>query len=243
LAKAGNTMIRLSRKGVMIWIGLMLFIAGWMFVLGILVGRGMAPVNLDAGKLEQELAALKARMLRQEQAQVDARASGQNGGQSDLGFYEALKDPKAEKPFAPLPKPKPVKTPSAAAKSAAVAPPPVSAPKPVPQPKPKPKPKPVVKPQPAPQLAPKPAAAARAKPAGGKFTVQVAALKDPGSAANLVAELRKKEFRAYQIRTEVSGKGVWYRVRVGAFTDRSHAEATAGRLKAQRYGAMVVRSQ
>jgi cell division septation protein DedD len=243
LAKAGNTMIRLSRKGVMIWIGLMLFIAGWMFVLGILVGRGMAPVNLDAGKLEQELAALKARMLRQEQAQVDARASGQNGGQSDLGFYEALKDPKAEKPFAPLPKPKPVKTPSAAAKSAAVAPPPVSAPKPVPQPKPKPKPKPVVKPQPAPQPAPKPAAAARAKPAGGKFTVQVAALKDPGSAANLVAELRKKEFRAYQIRTEVSGKGVWYRVRVGAFTDRSHAEATAGRLKAQRYGAMVVRSQ
>jgi hypothetical protein len=116
LAKAGNTMIRLSRKGVMIWIGLMLFIAGWMFVLGILVGRGMAPVNLDAGKLEQELAALKARMLRQEQAQVDARASGQNGGPSDLGFYEALKDPKAEKPFAPLPKPKPVKTPSAAAK-------------------------------------------------------------------------------------------------------------------------------
>jgi cell division septation protein DedD len=238
LAKAGNTMIRLSRKGVMIWIGLMLFIAGWMFVLGILVGRGMAPVNLDAGKLEQELAALKARMLRQEQAQVDARASGQNGGPSDLGFYEALKDPKAEKPFAPLPKPKPVKTPSAA-----VSPPPVSAPKPVPQPKPKPKPKPVVKPQPAPQPAPKPAAAARAKPAGGKFTVQVAALKDPGSAANLVAELRKKEFRAYQIRTEVSGKGVWYRVRVGAFTDRSHAEATAGRLKAQRYGAMVVRSQ
>jgi cell division septation protein DedD len=203
----------------------------------------MAPVNLDAGKLEQELAALKARMLRQEQAQVDARASGQNGGPSDLGFYEALKDPKAEKPFAPLPKPKPVKTPSAAA-SAAVAPPPVSAPKPVPA---------------AQTQNPSRSRWSNrnlhrnlhqsrqrlpgAKPAGGKFTVQVAALKDPGSAANLVAELRKKEFRAYQIRTEVSGKGVWYRVRVGAFTDRSHAEATAGRLKAQRYGAMVVRSQ
>lgn len=237
MAKTANTMIRMSRKGVMIWIGLMLFIAVWMFVLGILVGRGMAPVNLDAGKLEQELAALKAKMLQQEQAQVDARASGQNGGPSDLGFYEALKDPKAEKPFAPLTKTKPVKTPPPAAKPAAVAPAPVSASKPAPQPKPKPKP--AVKPQPATQ----PAAAARVNPAGGKFTVQVAALKDPGRAANLVAELRKKEFRAYQIRTEVSGKGVWYRVRVGAFTDRSHAEATAGRLKAQRYGAMVVRSR
>ena len=224
MAKAGDSAIRMTRKGVMIWIGLMLFVAGWMFVLGILVGRGMAPVNLDTGKLEQELAALKAKMLRQEQAKVETGTPGSNGAKTELGFYEALKDPKAEKPFQPMPK-------------SAIQPESWPVPKPpvTDAPTPKPTPKPVVKPPPSPEP--------QASRASGKFTVQVAALKDLQGATRLVAELRKKGYRAYQIRTEVAGKGVWYRVRVGAFTDSAGAREVAGKLKGDKYGAMVVATQ
>ena len=213
----------------MVWIGLLLFIAAWMFVLGILVGRGMAPVNLEAGKLEQELAALKAKMLRQEQTKVEARASAQHGGKTELGFYEALKDPKAEKPFKPLPKPvrpiepQPVRKPS------------VQPAKTVKAAESKPVPKPAAKPKPAP--------APQKSLAPGKYSVQVAAVKETRNAARLVGELRKKGYRAYQIRTEVPGKGIWYRVRVGAFTDRASAVKVAGKLKGDKYGAMVVNTR
>lgn len=233
MAKAGDTVIRMSRKGMMVWIGLMLFLAVWMFVLGILVGRGIAPVNLEAGKLEQELAALKARMLRQEQTRVDARVSGQGGGKTELEFYEVLKDPKQEKPFKPVPKPLRQPEPQPVEKAAV---------KPV-KPVAVPTPKPAVRPESKPVLQSKPAPAPKEPPQSGKFTVQVAAVKDAHNAERLVAELRKKGYRAYQIRTEVSGKGVWYRVRTGAFTDRRIAEKTAAKLKADRYGAMVVGTQ
>jgi cell division septation protein DedD len=211
----------------MVWIGLLLFVAAWMFVLGILVGRGMAPVNLDAGKLEQELAALKAKMLRQEQSRGQARASGQEGAKSELGFYEALKDPKGQKRYKTMPVPKPPDKPRTMEHAPARPSTPVAQPSEL-------KPKPVVRPAPEPQPAPK-----TSKPSG-KYTVQVSAVKDAQRAARLVAELRKKGFRAYQIRTEVPGNGVWYRVRVGAFSDRASADKMAGKLKVAKYGAMVV---
>ena len=86
--------IQISRKGLLIWIGLVVFIAGWMFVLGILVGRGAAPVNIEVGRLEKELADLKAKMLNQEQARVADQVSGKGSDSSQLGFYEELKSTK-----------------------------------------------------------------------------------------------------------------------------------------------------
>jgi cell division septation protein DedD len=77
----------------------------------------------------------------------------------------------------------------------------------------------------------------------GRFTIQIAASKNIKSAERLVATLRKKGFQAYQIRAEVAGKGVWYRVRVGAFEDRRAAKKFLEKLKASRYGGMVVSIQ
>ena len=88
--------IHVTRRGLLVWIGLVVFIAGWMFVLGILVGRGTAPVTLNAHKLETELAKLKARMVQKEEAKVEAQASGTDKQKSELGFYEALKKGKPE---------------------------------------------------------------------------------------------------------------------------------------------------
>ena len=225
--------IQISRKGMFVWMGLIIFVAGWMFVLGVMVGRGSAPVNIDVGKLEQELAALKKKMLEQEQAKVQAQVSGEGGEKPPLGFYEALKSPqKQEKPFQSLPakpaQPKPAPVPEKPAVNI----------KPVAKPKPKPAIQTKAARPPKPEIAAKPVA----KPTDhkGRFAIQIAAVQDARNAEKLVTQLRKKGYRAYQIRSEVAGKGVWYRVRVGAFKDRTEADKMLAKLKGDKFGGMVV---
>jgi DedD protein len=193
--------IQISRKGMFIWIGLIIFISFWMFVLGVMVGRGMAPVNLETGKLEKELAELKAKMLNKEQENTDAQAAGKTGEKPQLGFYEALKNPGKEnfkivKPVEILP-PKPLPAPPIAVSRPVPAVP--IAPVPVPQPKREPPPAAKVANRPQPQDA----------TAAGYFSVQVASVRDIKGADKLVTELRSKGYQAYQIRSEVAGRGVW----------------------------------
>jgi len=206
-----------------------------MFVLGVMVGRGMAPVNLETGKLEKELADLKAKMLNQEQKNTDAQAAGKTGEKPQLGFYEALKDPGKEtfkivKPVEIL-TPKPLPAPPAAVSRPVPAVP--AAPVPVPQPKHEPPPAAKVVNRPQPQDT----------TANGYFSVQVASVRDIQGADKLVAELRSKGYQAYQIRSEVAGKGVWYRIRVGGFKDRSAAGKVLKKLNGDKYGGMVVRTK
>ncbi|MDP7417006.1 MAG: hypothetical protein QF888_03315, partial [Desulfobacterales bacterium] len=47
-------------KEYLIWFSVIFFVAAWMFFLGILVGRGTAPVKFNIEKLQKKLAALKA---------------------------------------------------------------------------------------------------------------------------------------------------------------------------------------
>ena len=103
MAKQKKSKSVIPRKTLLTWGGVTLFIAAWMFVLGILVGRGTAPVNLEVGKLEKELADLKAAMTRKEHAKINAQTSGKGSDKPQLGFYEALKDPKQVKPYTPKP--------------------------------------------------------------------------------------------------------------------------------------------
>lgn len=234
MAKKNAPSIQISRKGMFVWMGLIVFVAGWMFVLGIMVGRGSAPVNINVGKLEQELAALKKKMLEQERAKVEAQVSGKEGEKPPLGFYEALKSPqKQEKPFQSLPAQKPVQP-----KPAPVPEKPAENIKPVAKPKPQPaiQTKPVR--QPEPKMAARPVAPTTARK--GRFAIQIAAVQDAQNAAKLVTRLRKKGYRAYQIRSEVTGKGVWHRVRVGAYQDRAEADRMLAKLKGDQFGGMVV---
>ncbi len=236
MAKEPAAAAKISRKGKMVWIGLIIFIAGWMFVLGILVGRGMAPVNLGTGKLEKELAELKAAMMKKEQAKIDAQTSGKGVHKPQLGFYEALKKSNNEPPFKAKLPPKPEPIPILEKPAS------VSAPKPLPVPAPKPAP--VSKPKPAPVLKQASDPRPKIKPAPGKerFTIQVAAVKTAGNAGRLVSTLRKKGYQAYQVRSEVAGKGVWYRVRVGAFESRHAAQKTLKKLKNDKTNGMVIRT-
>lgn len=230
MAKKREATIKISRKGLIIWGALVLFISGWMFVLGIMVGRGSAPMGLDAGKLEQELKALKAAMAKKEQAKVDAHTGADGTNKPELGFYEALKESKGRQPIKmPSTKArKPVPVPAKPAVAAKPTPPPKRVSKPVPLKTASPKPATGVAPQP------------KSAPSKGHFTLQVAAVKEAANAERLVSDLRKKGYPAYQVRVEVPGKGVWHRVRVGAYENRAAADQMLNRLKSKKINAIVV---
>ncbi len=61
-----------------------------MFVLGVLVGRGTAPVHFDMESLQKELAALKEAVQKKEQEWYQNR-SDKASARPDLEFHEALK--------------------------------------------------------------------------------------------------------------------------------------------------------
>jgi septal ring-binding cell division protein DamX len=88
-APANNKpLMELKLKGILGWTGLFFFVSAWMFVLGVFVGRGTAPVSFDINSLQEELAALKEAVLKKDQA-WDKRVSSLDKG-SDLGFHEEL---------------------------------------------------------------------------------------------------------------------------------------------------------
>lgn len=244
--------VRITRKGLLAWGALIFFVMGWMFVLGILVGRGIAPVPIDTHALEKELAELKKSMLQKERAEIEAQAEQSQEKDTELGFYEALKKPPLPTQLKPSPTPAAVKKldlpetvarvkPGPSAEKAPVPEKPTPAATPAPKPKPAPKPEPVAKQESAAQPAPTPESPSPAPSDGkGRYTIQVASFKDIQSADQLVGELRGKGYPAYQLRTDVPEKGIWFRVRVGAYESRSAAEGTFKKLLGDRFKAVVV---
>jgi cell division protein FtsN len=210
------------------------FIAAWMFVLGVLVGRGTAPVRFDLNRLDTELAELKAEEQQQQMARV--KIDPQAGDpQADLEFYEELKKtPKhpelsARRPPA-KPKPEPKKpAPEAVKKSPE-----------------KPAVKKTAKPSETAAEQKKPAARAAAEKATAtqstsvSLTVQAASLKDPQDADDLVSRLKKKGYPAYKTIAVVPQQGIWFRVRVGRFDSREEADGTLQRLKKDGFDPFLV---
>jgi cell division septation protein DedD len=196
-------------------------ISAWMFVLGVLVGRGTAPVRFDLNRLDTELAELKAKEQQQQMARVkiDPKAGEPR---ADMEFYEELKKtPKhpelsARRPPA-KPKPEPKKTAPEAAK----------------KPPEKPAVKKAVKPS-------KTAAGASAQSTSVSLTVQAASLKDPQDADDLVSRLKKKGYPAYKTIAVVPQQGIWFRVRVGRFDNREEADGTLQRLKKDGFDPFLV---
>ena len=108
------------------WLLILVLVAGFNFVLGLLVGRGTSPLKFDISALERELARLREVEL---QAEIKRfRIAMDDGeGRSPLGFYHELKQDDGVRV--------PVPGPRIAARSTAAAPVP-QAPKP-PSPTPK----------------------------------------------------------------------------------------------------------
>jgi cell division septation protein DedD len=211
-----------SRKGLALWIFLIFFVSAWMFILGILVGRGTAPVQFDIEKLQNELAALKEDVVKEEleRFKIDSNAAD---NKTEMNFYEELKVTKdedslnietSEQKKEPLPEntvsePKKI-GPSEEALSVKA------------------------------HQESKPETISKTDITNKNLTIQVASFKDPNVADKMVEELKKKGFPAYRSIGKVPGKGIWYRVRIGYFSTKSEADSMLKMLKKDKLDAILV---
>ena len=212
-----------NRKRIAMWIFIVIFVAAWMFALGIFVGRKTVPVAFDIDKLQKELAALKQDSIEKQRSQAKIDSDTANG-ETDLGFYDELKDSRninKRKPVAVKPKikPLPAKTLKRTKKK-------------------------VVKVQTAktsktPQK--EKVKSPEKKEKGEKnLTIQAASLKDPNDADRMVAKLKKKGYAAYKVIGVIPDQGIWFRVRVGYYEDSAEAADTIKQLKKDGLDAFLV---
>jgi cell division septation protein DedD len=229
------------RDGMVRW-GVIFLVSAWMFLLGILVGRGTAPLQFEFDSLQKELIALRDEDAAEARRRLRIDTESLNG-QPPLEFHEALKESdesegitgqpevSAEKPETaskPIENKTPLVTkgplPSKTGGNAAGNPP-------APPPK---------KPAEKETAAGKPVAATMSPGGEGKFTVQVASFKEADDADRMVAALKKKNYPAYRIAGIIPDKGIWHRVRVGGFDSSAAAKAMVKKLKTDRISAFVV---
>jgi cell division septation protein DedD len=205
------------------WVVLML-VSVWMFVLGVLVGRGTSPVHFDTEAFQKELADLRAAVVQKEKKRFrvfESEAAAEKA--ENLDFYENLKKTPPDSPPSPAAKP---------------------APRPAPAP-----PRPAE--APAKEATADRAPASAARPAGfgsdevpaskKPYTIQVASLRESKAADEMVEKLQAGGFPAYRERADIEGKGTWFRVRIGSFAGPTEASPTLESLKKGGIQPMLIR--
>jgi cell division protein FtsN len=212
--KGGRLGFDLTRKEVCLWLGVAFLVMVWMFTLGVVVGRGLSPVRFDVEKLTKELMALKEQALSREKKGRDVETASKR---TQLGFYDALTGKKEEARLRSKAKEKPSnrlaeRQTSGKAESTTLR-------------------KALEKPMPA---------SDQQGPSAGTLALQVASLRDSTGAAEMVSYLRSKGYSAYQVTTEVPGKGTYHRVRVGHFKDRSAARQAAAGLREEKLEPFII---
>ena len=234
----------LTRRAIAGWIGVIFLLCAWMFVVGVLVGRGTAPLGFKINGVHSKLK-ITGPIL---QDRPDGPATGGSDlakDKSKLDFYEALpedrEDTKIEKKkpdrvvskkVEPAPAKKPVeKTAAKAAKKS------------VPEKQSAKTGKPAKKESTKKKTRQTIAAKNPSAVSGIGYTVQVAAFKKEKDANNLVKKLKGSGYDAYRTLTKIEGKGIWFRVRVGKFKNRSEARSTVGKLKKSGMKPIVVKME
>jgi cell division septation protein DedD len=208
-------LVALSRKAIAGWAVVVFIISAWMFGMGVMVGRGTAPVSFDMDQLKRTLESL------QKSAQQAPRSgprpeAPEMKSKTDLGFYDSLPKNREDSEMPSLPKPPPASgKPEPPAQKPAESSLPPKAEKPA-------------APTPAPAAPPQ----ASAAPAPGKpLTVQIAAVKSEEEARRLLEKLRQRGYAAYVEPIAIPDKGTWYRVRMGEFPSKEFARSTIDRLQ------------
>jgi cell division protein FtsN len=224
--------IVLTRKKIAGWLVLIFFVCAWMFVLGVLVGRGTAPLKFDLAALQKKITApQKAPNEKQnkEQPQKDAVTVKDK---TKLDFYEALKQDKEDTKVSVRPEPKETERKAATSTEKAAAPV-----------------KSANKSKPAASLQPKApgddkvAAVAKTNTSGPTYTIQAAAVRNAEDADRLIAKLKKRGYPAYRSIGRIEGKGVWFRVRIGSYKSKSEARRTLDKLKKEGHKPILVLRQ
>jgi cell division septation protein DedD len=242
---------QVTRKGLIVWGCVFIFAGGWLFFLGVLVGRGLVPPPFEADTFQNELTAqlaeetataqarlrqgaqeglpeepLRIQDLRQPQVDAEVRVIPREGVTGPNGTrLKKRRVPPKKRPLPAVTHP----TPGGNAETTAAAPAPATD-----------------------SAEAAPAAPEESGPASStdvdtalagmqaKFTLQVASMRRQSAAARIVKKLQKAGFPAYQTASRPDGNGVWYRVRVGAYETRQAAEAALRQFKDSRYKPIII---
>lgn len=220
--------VSVSRQSIFGSFLIFILISGIMFSLGVLVGRGTAPVTFNIDELEKDIKNLKKTFSITD----DNKTVNKLSDKPELEFYDALKNGKEDhrlivKKITPSQVPIPKKE---YAQKTENSKPPVNIKekkeikKTASQSKPK-------------KMNPEP------KPAGekkGRYTIQVAAFKKIEDADKLVNNLSLKGYHSYRSIGKTKDSGIWYRVRVGAFGKREDAQKTLGKLNKDKIKGIII---
>jgi cell division protein FtsN len=243
--------VELSRTQLLVSIAAVLFVLSWVFILGIIVGRGIVADTITSAmktqiqKLQQEKKAILDRYLGADQ---DKTASSAPILKPQLDFYDNLSKKNQEPLVMKVPQPTLPPTPTAPPETKtppAAAFPPETATLPATK---------------IPTVAPKPAEAVFSKapahpPAEnripqppkavtaptGDFALQLGAYREEAMAQTVMQRLSVKGYQAQVIAKDLPAKGgKWYRLRIGPFKSREEAEKMAKRLEHDGFQSIVV---
>lgn len=224
--------IVLTRRKIAGWFFLIFFLCAWMFVLGVLVGRGTAPVKFDIAAIETKLAdSTKTGSAEQPQTQAQKDDLAVKD-KAKLDFYEALKENREDVKTPALQQPKVVEREIKEPVEKTVAQKPAAG---------KTEPANTVTQESSPagvskktvpeQEQQKAAAVAKTNTAGPTYTIQAASVKDIKDADRLVEKLKKAGYPAYREIGKIPEKGVWFRIRIGQYKSKAEAADVLDKLK------------
>lgn len=213
-SKKGKYQIEISSMSLVFWGVCFVFIMGWIFVLGLLVGRGFLPANTAINDLKAQVTKLQEMVARNKRA--DQKPQVKEDIDSKLGFYDKLESKKEDKrkPFPELP-PEPPKIEKTVKPSdttlagvkADIAKKDASA----------------KKQDMAKNGGPEKKVGDAEKVSGPyRYVIQVAALDEKAKAEDMVRKLSGRGVDAYLQETVVRGK-TFYRVRCGKFVTKEEA--------------------
>ncbi len=224
------------KKGILY--SILFFIIIWMFVLGIFVGRGSAPVKFDTREFQKKLANIAGKQ--------DAENS--NLQDTEIQFYEDLQTPMSEAADMPekqdsvtrsIDKPVESENPEVIVESDKNIPIKLSR-------------KSLTKAKYIAELeksasVKKKVSKANASPKiisekkdKNKYTIQVAAFKDMQSAVNKISSLKTKGHNAYRALGKVRDE-IWYRVRIGHFSNTEVARKYLRKLKLDNINGIIIK--
>jgi cell division septation protein DedD len=226
--------LEMTRWSIFVWLSCLFLLMSWIFVLGILVGRGLIPESVTAiAELRNQLNKLQESVFRGQKR--DQGVQKEQDYDSNLAFYTELSNKGSDGKKRKLPEGKPehLTTESGEKKQAEIRQPSSLS---------------------TPEASPKEAVAkakeeiSKALPEGSLkgsgedvtkkrtvpaaksgYTVQLASLGDETKAQLTVERLIKGGYDAYYEKVQVRGK-TWYRVRCGKFATRDEGDDYARRL-------------
>ncbi|MGD2186409.1 MAG: SPOR domain-containing protein [Desulfobacterales bacterium] len=239
--------IVITRRKIAGWLFLIFFLCAWMFVLGVLVGRGTAPLKFDIAALEKKIVAPKRDDLVKQKKKPAQKEAAAIKDKTELDFYEALEENKVDTKVPALQKPKtverkiekPVEKAGSQKSQKTTSPKRAAAKTDSPKAKPQ-KSKPTDASQKKKPTSEKGAAVQKTHAAGPIYTIQAASVKNPKDADKLVQKLKKRGYPAYRAIGKIPEKGIWFRVRIGKFKSKSEAIRMLNTLKKDGYKPILV---